>query len=214
MTASPFLFNISGPYAVGKDTLLGAVLERHADRVHRVRTLTTRPSSPDADPSYTSVAGDELTRLTATGRWIVNEQLGGSVRYATSLDEIEREARVGRICVHSIFAGAQGAGELRRAFGAALYSVGVLAAHGGHDQQFDILRQRLVSRGRDSRQAIEERLRHQSAPVMYVLDNPLVETVSGPLPAFDNIVVNDDLDKSVETVDALFAEAFGLGPAR
>lgn len=211
MISSPFLFNISGPYAVGKDTLLNVVLERFDERVHRVRTLTTRPSSPAADPSYTSVAADELTRLTATGRWIVNEQLGGSVRYATSLDEIEAQARAGKICIHSIFAGSQGAGELRRVFGPGLYSVGVLAAHGGRDQQLDVLRQRLVSRGRDSWEAVDERLRHQAAPIDYVLENPLVETGEGPMPAFDHVLVNDDLNKSIEGIDALFAEAFGLG---
>src|SRR5689334_6684053 len=135
MTASAILFNISGPYAVGKDTLLNVVLERYDDRVHRVSTLTTRPSSVDSDPSYTSVSDEELTRMTSVGRWIVTEQLGGSVRYATSLDEIEEQARAGRISIHSIFAGPQGAGQLRRAFGPRLFSVGVLAAHGGLDQQ-------------------------------------------------------------------------------
>ena len=47
------LFNISGPYAVGKDSVLNHLLKVYPDLIHRVRTMTTRPVSVGDDPSYT-----------------------------------------------------------------------------------------------------------------------------------------------------------------
>jgi guanylate kinase len=212
--ARPFLLNISGPYGVGKDTLLNALLDRYGPYVHRVSTLTTRPSRPDADPSYRSVSDDELARITATGSWLVNAQLDGTVKYATNLDEIEEQARAGKICLHSIFAGEQGAGGLRGYFGRKVYSIGVLAAEDGAQQQLIRLRQRLLTRGRDDPEAIRNRLRHQLAPIRYVLENPTVPTPDGPLRVFDRVIVNDDLAETVRRVEEIFSAVFEIEPAR
>ena len=208
MARMPAIFNFSGPYGVGKDTLLNSLLQRHADVVHRVSTITTRPSSPDADPSYRTVTPEEFARTTATDRWIVTTQLGGDVRYGTSLDEIDTQIGLGKVCVHSIFAGHQGTGRLREVYGRRLFSVGVLAAHGGRAEQLEVLRDRLVARGRDTAETVEQRLRYQLEPIDYVLANPSVSTPDGPLPVFDHIVVNDRLDDSVDAVQALWRQYF------
>ena len=54
------VFNISGPYAVGKDSILNAVLAAYPEATQRVSTWTTRPVDPELDPSYHRVSFDEM----------------------------------------------------------------------------------------------------------------------------------------------------------
>lgn len=201
------MFNISGPYAVGKDTMLNELLARFPQIAHRVRTVTTRPVSSAADPSYEGLTADEFAHRTARGRWIVNFQLSGSVAYGTSIDEIENASAKGLVSVHSIYAGPQGAGRLREVFGRDLFSVGLLASDGGLNDQLKVLRDRLLGRGRDDADTVEARLQHQIAPIEYVKKNPLVETGTGSMRVFDEVLVNETLDIAVERVLALFNTA-------
>ncbi len=204
----PFLINVSGPYAVGKDTILNALLSRYGDRMHRVHTMTTRPVSADADPTYEQVALEELERRVAAGGWIANYQLSGTTAYGTSITEIREAAARGRICVHSIYAGPAGAGRLREIFGRSLISIGLLAADGTVEDQLAVLRERLLGRDRDDAEAIEARIRHQAEPLQYVLDNPQVETQEGRMPVFDHVLVNHDLETTVGQAVELFERAF------
>ncbi len=204
----PFLINVSGPYAVGKDTILNALLSRYGERVHRVHTATTRPVSLDADPTYEQVTLEELERRVADGGWIANHQLSGTTAYGTSITEIRAAASEGKICVHSIYAGDQGAGKLREILGRGLVSIGLLATDGQVEDQLAVLRERLLHRSRDDAAAIEARIRHQAEPLQYVLDNPVVETGDGLMPVFDHVLINEDLDATVAEVVELFEAAF------
>lgn len=197
---------MSGPYAVGKDTILNALLSKYHGRVYRVRTLTTRPVSAEADPSYEHVSFDQMRERTANGEWIVNYQLSGRTAYATNLLEIRAAIDDGLVCIHSIYAGRNGAGQLREAFGAELYSIGLLPADGNIDEQLAVLRDRLVGRSRDDPAAVDARLKHQIEPLKYVLENPLVCGPEGGLRVFDRVLVNSDLDRTVETVVQVFDE--------
>lgn len=204
----PFLLNISGPYAVGKDSILNELLERFGPRVHRVHTLTTRPVSRLADPTYEQVTRQEFERRVARGEWIANYQLSGLTAYATSVDEIKKAGQEGFICIHSVYAGPDGAGRLREIFGGDALSVGLLPATGSAVEQLGILRGRLLSRSRDDPTAIEARIQHQIDPLQYVLDNPTVKTHEGLMKVFDQVLVNEDLDRTVKQVVELFQKVF------
>src|ERR1700704_3066905 len=117
------IFNISGPYAVGKDSVINHLLKVYPDVIHRVRTMTTRPVSMDDDPSYAHAEPADFHRTVAEGDWLFNVQLSGSTAYATNLSEIREAIGRGLVCVHSIYPGPDGAAALRRAFGHQLYSV-------------------------------------------------------------------------------------------
>jgi guanylate kinase len=204
------LLNISGPYGAGKDTLLRAVLDNYGGRVHRVSTLTTRLSSAAADPSYTSLTPEEFAKATEGSNWIVNCQLSGTVAYATDLKEIDREAAAGKLCVHSIYAGDAGAGELRRRLGARVMSVGVLVDPGGVANQLATLRRRLIARAREDSVAMEQRLLHQHEAVSYVLANPEVVANDGQTYyVFDRKLVNDDLGRAISEILEIAATAYG-----
>lgn len=204
------VFLVSGPYGVGKDTLLGELLDRYGEQIHRVRTLTTRPTSTGTDPSYRTVSLDKLRQLTSTGRWLVNQQFSGAVHYATSLTEIEDAVAQGKLCIHSIFAGEQGAGKMREVFGRRLFAIGVLATTGGVSDQLEVLKRRLKARTRDDDAALDARLTHQADPISYVLENPSVHTPDGPMEVFDTILVNDDLPRITAQLSAMFAKIFDL----
>lgn len=200
------LLNISGPYGVGKDTLLNYIMQWQAARVHRASTITTRPSSLDADPSYRSVSRRELEHITSSGNWIITHQLDGQVLYATSLEEIDAVATRGQVSILSVYPSDQGAGSLRRAYGNRLYSLGVLASVGDHDSQISVLRSRLLSRGRDDREVIDARLRYQAEAIDYILRNPVVSTSDGPMQVFDDILINSDVTGSKDAIRELWIE--------
>jgi ribose 1,5-bisphosphokinase PhnN len=178
-----------------------------------VSTITTRPASRTADPSYESVSPEEFRARTARGRWLINDQLSGAVAYGTSIDEIEAMASAGRVSVHSIYAAPPGAGRLREVFGRRVFSLGLLAADGGVEAQLAVLRGRLLERGREDPATIEAKLRHQVEPLTYVLENPVIATADGPLPAFDRVLVNESLPAAVARVLELFDQACGVPPA-
>lgn len=202
----PFLFSVSGPYGVGKDTLLDTLHKRYPERLHRVRALTTRSVDARVDPWYESVSYEELQHRTSKGRWIVNGQLSGSVAYAISIDEINSAHDSGLVCIQSIFAGPDGAGRLRELFGRTLLSIGIAAAPAPLDVQLAVLRERLTRRGRDTPEMINVRLTHQHEPIRYIEQNPLIETLDGPMSVFDESIVNDDLQVASEKLTSLVAQ--------
>ena len=206
-----FVFNVSGPYAVGKDTTLRELKSIYGTHVYRVRTLTTRPVSPEADPTYEQVSPQELQRRLSSGRWMLNYQLSGLTAYATSIDEIEEVGEAGFICILSVYAGPDGAGKLREVFGLRVLSIGLLPAPGSVAQQLEVLRARLLGRSRDDPAAIEARLQHQEEPLRYVLDNPVITTEDGLRRVFDHVLVNEDLDVTVRRTVQLFDRAFFEG---
>lgn len=204
----PILFNVSGPYGVGKDTILNGIISRYPAIVHRVGTLTTRPVSLAADPSYEEVSFDEFERRITQGSWLVNYQLSGRVAYATSIDEIEDQARAGLICVHSIYPNPHGAGRLREIFGRKALSIGLLPARGRLATQLEELRKRLVVRGRDDPATVEARLKHQIQPLEYVIENPKVLTPDGIMEVFDIKVINEELERTIRHIVSLFRLKF------
>jgi ribose 1,5-bisphosphokinase PhnN len=200
------LINVSGPYGSGKDSLIDAVLRKFGSRVHRVKTLTTRESSAVVDPSYTTLADDEFRKATRDPNWIVNYQLSGAVAYATDLREIQEASAAGKLCVHTIFGGDIGAGELRRRLAGRVISVGLQVNGGGVEQQLATLRNRLQKRGRDSDSEIERRLSHQSEVINYIVRNPKVVANDGrTYRVFDYRIMNQDLALAVAEFIAMAA---------
>lgn len=204
------LFNVSGPYAAGKDTLLEAIQQRYTSRIHRVSALTTRSISPSVDRYYESVSVEEFAVRTSHGNWIVNHQIGGSVGYAISIDEILLAVKDGLICIQSIFPGPLGAGKLREVFGAHLLSIGILVGKGDIRSQLLELEQRLLSRGRDNIEVVRARLQYQIEPIQYIMNNDEIITNDGALRVFDKIVFNDNLEEARQNILEIFANAFGL----
>jgi hypothetical protein len=59
-------------------------------------------------------------------------------------------------------------------------------------------------RSREPALGIEARMRHQTEPLRYVLENPLVGTPDGNKHVFDKVLVNNDLGTTVNEILCLF----------
>lgn len=197
---APYVVNFSGPYGVGKDTLVARALRELGPKGWRVRTTTTRPVPDGFDPSYLHLDEPAFRELTSTGEWIITSQIGGAYLYATSIDEIRSAGSRGQVAVHSLYAGPEGAGRFREVFGSALLSIGLLATGHGLDSEVAELTRRLEARGRDDETTIRRRLPFQHEKLSYVTENPMVSTPDGPMRAFDLLVVNDDLSEATSRV--------------
>lgn len=77
----------------------------------------------------------------------------------------------------------------------------------------DVLAARLAGRTRDNEEAVRARLAYQADPISYVLENPVVKTGDGNTPVFDRVIVNDQLDRAIAEVTALFTEFFEVEEA-
>lgn len=209
-TTNPILMNISGPYGVGKDTMLNHLLAVYKGRVVRVSTITTRPPTPESDPSYRFASDTEFEDAVSKGQWMVNRQLKGRTAYGTSVDEIEHNAQKGKISLHSIFPSIAGAGQMRTIFGSRLVSVALLPAVGDVDAQLAELKVRMLNRGREDVSAVTARLATQREQIEYILHNAEVDTKDGEMKVFDRIIVNDVLESCQAEISRYFHERFLL----
>ena len=170
----------------------------------RTRGSTTRPVSVGDDPSYTHTDPTDFHRIVGEGDWLYNMQLSGSTAYGTNLTEIREAIGQGLVCVHSIYPGPDGAAALRKAFGPQLYSVALLPPGDSLDDRLAVLRDRLLARNRDSAEALEQRLLHQSDALEFIAENPTVAVGPIRMPVFDTVLINDDLDQTVAEATELF----------
>lgn len=187
--------SLSGPYAVGKDSVIAEVLRSFPDHTRRVSTWTTRSVDPEADPSYTHINPDEMAVLEEDpAEWVVTHQMGGRVAYATSLAEILTLNRHGFLAVHAIQASDEGIGALRRALGKRLRALALLPGGGSTNDQLAELERRLLGRGRDGPEQVRARLTHQTELLEYVNSDPTTLLGDGSRAAvFDITLTNDDL---------------------
>lgn len=195
------ILNFSGPYAVGKDTAINGLVAAFPE-LHRVGTLTTRAVDKNADPSYTHLEPSVFERVTSSGNFIVNSQVGGTVQYATDLSEIREAASKGLLSIHSVFAGPDGAGKLKAAFGGRAMSIALVPPGGSIDEKMEVLRERIVSRGRDSDDVVRGRLARQHEILQYIEENPIVSSRGEAHRVFDRIMVSDDLGEMLNELKA------------
>ncbi|WHU46833.1 hypothetical protein QNM97_23170 [Gordonia sp. L191] len=199
------IFNVSGPYAVGKDSVLNDLVREFEPQVHRVATLTTRPVDSIADPTYTHADPEEFRRIVDSGRWIFNKQLSGETAYATNLDEIDSAIDKGLVCIHSIYAGDAGAGELKRNYGSRLFSIALIPPGDSISDQFTELEARLLKRNRDDTRALRLRTSHQKEPLEYINSQPEIVTEDGQRHhVFDEVLVNSDLAETIRDAREIF----------
>jgi guanylate kinase len=179
------VFVITGPSGVGKGTLIRGLLERLPKLELSISATTRKPRPGERDGvDYHFLTPEEFEARAAAGAFIEHATYSGN-RYGTLRSEVERRLAEGVPVVLEIEV--QGARQVREAMPEAL---AVFIA----PPSLEALRARLVGRGTDSPEQVDERLR----------------TAERELEAqreFAHVVVNDRLEQATEELVSIVCGA-------
>lgn len=175
-----FCLVIAAPSGAGKTSLARALVEKHEDVQFSISATTRKRRDYETDAHYRFVDDAEFDRLVAAGDMLEHATVHNR-KYGTPRSEVEARLNAGRIVVLDI--DVQGARQVRAAMAEAVL-VFVLPPSASE------LRNRLTSRASEG--PAERRLRLETARVEL--------RAAGE---FDYIVVNDDFDRAVETLEAI-----------
>ena len=179
------------PSGSGKSTLVHYLLRQRSDLEFSVSCTTRPPRGKEQDgKDYYFISVEEFRQRIANDEFVEYENVYAGTYYGTLKSEIERIESKGH---HVIFdVDVKGGAHLKEIFGDRALSFFV------SPPSIEELRKRLIGRGTDSIEKIEERLAKAE-----------VEIADAPL--FDRIIVNDQLERAEQEVTSevlLF-----LGPA-
>jgi guanylate kinase len=177
----PGLYVVAAPSGGGKTSLINALLERD-DRVSLSVSHTTRTARPGEkdgvhyhfvdDPTFISLIGENafLEHAVVFGH-----------RYGTGRDAVEKKLQAGFDVLLDI--DWQGARQARKSFPACC-TIFILPP------SLEALRNRLIRRGQDSKEAIDRRMREARAEISHSSE-------------FDYLIINDDFDKALADLQSI-----------
>lgn len=172
---------ITGPSGVGKGTLIRGLLERVPQLELSVSATTRKPRAGERDGiDYHFLTPEEFEQHVTAGDFLEHATYSGN-RYGTLRSEVERRLKEGRPVVLEIEL--QGARQVRQAMPDA---VAVFIAPPSRDA----LRARLIGRGTDTPEQVDERMR-------------TAERELEAQPEFSHVVVNDRLEQATDQLVAI-----------
>jgi guanylate kinase len=184
------VFVITGPSGVGKGTLIRGLRERIPGLELSVSATTRAPRPGESDGiDYHFLGADEFDRRVRAGEFVEHATYSGR-HYGTLRSELERRLSAGQPVVLEIEV--QGARQVREAIPDA---VPVFIA----PPSAEALRARLIGRGTDDPEQIEERLR-------------TAERELEARPEFAHVVVNDRLEHATDELAGIVEGALGDAP--
>jgi guanylate kinase len=182
------VFVITGPSGVGKGTLIKKLLERVPDLALSVSATTRQPrEGEEHGRDYHFLTEEQFKERRDAGDFLEFASYSGN-HYGTLNSELQRCLDKGRSVVLEIEV--QGATQVRAA---KPDSVQIFIA----PPDPAVLRERLRGRGTDSAEAIDKRLQ-------------VAEQELGAQDDFDFLIVNDDLDKASDELEAIVRQSIGL----
>jgi guanylate kinase len=174
--STPKVFVITGPSGVGKGTLIRGLLERVPELELSVSATTRAPRPGEEDGvDYHFLTPEQFETRVKAGDFVEHANYSGN-RYGTLRSDLERRLASGAGVVLEIEV--QGARQVRSAMPEA---VAVFIAPPSRAA----LRARLVGRGTDSAEQVDERLR-------------TAERELEAQPEFAHVVVNDRLEQATD----------------
>jgi guanylate kinase len=185
------VFVITGPSGVGKGTLIRGLLERVPDLELSVSATTRAPRPGERDGvDYHFLTPETFERHGQAGDFVEHASYSGN-RYGTLRSELERRLRRGTPVVLEIEV--QGARQVRAAMPEA---IAVFIAPPSREA----LRARLVGRGTDAPEQVDERMR-------------TAERELEAQPEFAHVVINDRLEDATDELERIVRGALGSHPA-
>lgn len=180
------LIIISAPSGCGKSTIIGDIMDRgQLDLQFSVSATNRKPRPGEVDGvSYHFLSDEEFKDLIANGAFVEYEQVYPGRYYGTLRSEIQNRVDAGHNVILDI--DVNGGMNVRRQFGDEALSIFIAPP------SIDELRRRLVQRGSESPEAIEERVGR-------------AEYELGFRDRFDHVVVNDELPRAIGEIEKLMA---------
>jgi guanylate kinase len=183
------VFVITGPSGVGKGTLIRELLSRVPDLELSVSATTRAPREGEVDGrDYHFLTLEQFDQRKEENDFLEFATYSGN-RYGTLRSEVERCLENGRSVVLEIEV--QGAQQVRATD---LASVQIFIA----PPDPAVLRERLIGRGTDSTEAIDERLK-------------VAEQELAAQDDFDHQIVNDDVSRAADELVEVVRSELGLG---
>lgn len=186
---------ISAASGSGKSTLLRRLLEAHPELEFSVSYTTRAPRGQEREGvDYHYVSREEFERRLAAGEFLEYAEVFGHY-YGTHRGAVEAARAQGRDVVLDI--DVQGARQLKSKLPEAV-TIFILAPSRAE------LERRLRARGEDAEEAIQRRLKAAAGEIARWTD-------------YDYVVVNGDVDESVQTLEAILraerCRSARMGPA-
>lgn len=175
------LIVLSGPSGVGKDTLLAHLLQRISGVV-KCLTATTRPprESEQHGVDYLFLSEAEFERNIAEGKFLEYARYNQAY-YGTPLQLVEEVRQKGLDVILKIEV--QGGLQVRQSVPEAILIF-------VQPSSLEVLRQRLLARGSDTPEQIENRLR-------------IAKQEMQAIPQYDYLVTNDTIEEAVDVLRAI-----------
>ena len=181
------VFVITGPSGVGKGTLIRGLMQRVPQLELSVSATTRAPRPGERDGvDYHFLSPERFDELLAEGRFVEHADYAGR-RYGTLRAELEERTRRGIPVVLEIEV--QGARQVRAAMPEA---VQVFIA----PPSLEVLRERLRGRGTDDEREVDRRL-------------AVAEQELAAQPAFEYVVLNEDLEQALDALTAIVLQRLG-----
>jgi guanylate kinase len=176
------LIVISGPSAVGKDTVVRRLLEMDPKLRYSI-SATTRPPRP-GETNYTFVTREEFQKLVEDGAFLENAEYAGNL-YGTLRDRVTQAREAGHDIILKI--DVQGAAQVRTKVPDGIF---IFIAPPSMEE----LERRQTLRDSET---MEDRLERRK----------IAEREMAYTKHFDHIVVNDDVDRAAEEILKIIREA-------
>ena len=172
------LIVISGPSGVGKDTLIGRLLELDPNVTYSVSGTTRRPRADETDEAnYTFLTREKFEDLVRRGAFLEHATYNGHL-YGTFKDRVENARSAGRDVLLKI--DVQGGEQVRRLVPDALF---IFVAAPSEAE----LERRQVSRGSETERDLAERRRIAEREMTFAS-------------RYDRVVTNDDVERAAAEI--------------
>ncbi len=186
------LIILSAPSGSGKTTIMKRLLERFPMLEFSISATSRLPRGDEKNGvDYYFFSPEEFRKAIDEDRFVEWEEVYAGRYYGTLRSEVERIWAAGHVIVFDV--DVVGGIRLKGIFGEAALSVFIMPP------SVEELRNRLIYRGTDPHETIEERLAKARHEIAFA-------------PQFDAVVVNDSLEEAVEGVSGAIEKFFGILP--
>ena len=173
----------SAPSGSGKSTIVQHLISLHPEMEFSVSATSREPRGSERDGvEYHFLSNARFEELIAQDAFIEWEQVYRSYYYGTLKSEVQKIWDKGHVAIFDV--DVKGGVNLKKYFGGKALSIFIKAP------SIQELRRRLIGRGTDSAEAIEERVAKAAEELTYE-------------DKFDAVVVNDELEKAFSDAENL-----------